>query len=248
MKIIINCDDLGASDQVNESIFSLMGRRLVTSATLLINFPKAEVAANRLHKYPHCSFGVHLNITGGRPLSRHPGLGPLLNENGEFANNIRRIPITSSLRHAVFAEWCAQLEHAIALGVPISHLDSHHHTHCIPGLFGALKGVQRKFNIRKVRITQNLAGSSEVKSSLLLVSKFLWNLALRNFYQTKTTDSFTSFATFYERLLESYPLKGTYELMCHPGSDKYQSETELLCGHWNDLVSSDVQLISYNEL
>ncbi len=35
MKIIVNADDLGASAEVNEAIFGMMGRGRVTSATIM---------------------------------------------------------------------------------------------------------------------------------------------------------------------------------------------------------------------
>ena len=45
MKLILNCDDLGISESVNECIFALMEQEKVTSATLLMNCPFAEAAA-----------------------------------------------------------------------------------------------------------------------------------------------------------------------------------------------------------
>ncbi len=59
MKIIINCDDLGASVTINECIFELMEQRRVTSATLLTNGSAVEDAVRQIGKYPECSFGVH---------------------------------------------------------------------------------------------------------------------------------------------------------------------------------------------
>jgi predicted glycoside hydrolase/deacetylase ChbG (UPF0249 family) len=248
LKLIINCDDLGISELVNASIFALMEQRRVTSATLLMNASAIETAALQLRNYPECSFGVHLNVTEFVPLSGHPGLNPLLNANGAFAENIRRIPLTSSVRQAVFAEWCAQVERAIAWGIPVSHLDSHHHAHTVPGLFGVLKDVQREFGIRKVRLTRNLAGTSESKPMALMAMKAAWNFMLRHWYSTRTTDRFTSFGAFYERLQAGHKLEGTIELACHPGGEDFAAETELLKGPWKEKLQRNVELMSYNEL
>jgi predicted glycoside hydrolase/deacetylase ChbG (UPF0249 family) len=225
-----------------------MEQQRVTSATLLVNAPMAEAAASQISRFPQCSFGVHLNAMNFKPLSTHPGLKPLLNEEGDFAGNIRWIPLTSTIRQGVFAEWCAQIKRAMALGISVSHLDSHFHVHTLPGLFGVLKRVQREFGIRKVRISRNLAGSREPMPRALRASKGTWNFALRRFYSTRTANGFTSFGEFYDRLQAGLKLKGTLELMCHPGAENCRAETELLSTPWQDEVPGGVQLISYNEL
>src|ERR1035437_1825113 len=120
MRIILNCDDLGASQTVNDSIFALMAQKRVTSATLLVNGPAIKDAIARIGQYPECSFGMHLNIAEYTPLSSHPGLLPLLNEKGELASRVREINLSESVQNGVYEEWSAQIESAIALGVPIS--------------------------------------------------------------------------------------------------------------------------------
>jgi len=118
MRIIINCDDLGANATVNDRILELMEQRRVTSATLMMNAPAIEDAVRRIGNYPYCSFGVHLNATEFAPLSAHPGLRTLLNDEGEFAGNARRdpinIPLSAAACEGVYAEWCAQIERARA--------------------------------------------------------------------------------------------------------------------------------------
>jgi predicted glycoside hydrolase/deacetylase ChbG (UPF0249 family) len=225
-----------------------MEQEKVTSATLLMNCPFTEATAAQLARYRQCSFGVHLNTTAFFPLTAHPGLKPLLNNQGEFAGNIRRIKLTSTIRQGVFAEWSAQIERAIALGVPISHLDSHHHTHTIPALFGVLKAVQRQFGIRKIRLTRNVFARSESKSNALLVSKALWNFMLRSCYSTRTTSGLTSFGSFYERLHTGPKLPDEIEVMCHPGGTGFEAENQLLGGSWKEDLPRGTQLISYNHL
>jgi predicted glycoside hydrolase/deacetylase ChbG (UPF0249 family) len=248
MRLILNGDDLGVSESVNECIFALMEQEKVTSATLLMNCPFTEATAAQLARYRQCSFGVHLNTTAFFPLTAHPGLKPLLNNQGEFAGNIRRIKLTSTIRQGVFAEWSAQIERAIALGVPISHLDSHHHTHTSPALFGVLKAVQRQFGIRKIRLTRNVFARSESKSNALLVSKALWNFMLRSCYSTRTTSGLTSFGSFYERLHTGPKLPDEIEVMCHPGGTGFEAENQLLGGSWKEDLPRGTQLISYNHL
>src|SRR5436305_1283035 len=112
-----------------------MSRQCITSATLMANAPAIEDAASRAGDYHWCSFGVHLCLTDFRPLCSHPGLAPLLNADGLFCNVIRSVEITKTIRDAVIAEWSAQIEKLRALGLKLSHIDSHQHVHTIPGLF-----------------------------------------------------------------------------------------------------------------
>jgi predicted glycoside hydrolase/deacetylase ChbG (UPF0249 family) len=248
VKIIINCDDLGMSQPVNDAIFDLMKKGRVTSATLMVNGGAVEDAVNRLGQFPHCSFGVHLNGTEFAPVSSHPGLAPLLNDKGEFAGNLRKVPFTSAIRAGMLAEWTAQVERAMTLGIPISHVDSHHHVHTEPRLFRILKQVQRRFSIRRIRISRNLYGTRESIPLTLRVSKAGWNFALRHYVPTRTTQTFGSFSMFYERAQAGIPWHGPIELMVHPGAARFAAETALLWGDWKRQFANNSELISFNDL
>lgn len=259
MRIIINCDDLGESTFINDCILDLMEAGCVTSATLLMNGPAVDDAVRRIGRYPHGSFGVHLNVTQFRPLCSHHGLAPLLNEKGEFegrekfGGNLRHMRLTAGIKEGIFAEWSAQIERAFALRIPVSHLDSHHCTHMIPSLFRIFKKVQKKYGISKIRITENVFGVHETVSPTRRAVKFALNFAFRHYVQTKTTDGFCAFLTFHERLLAGLGWHGSIELMCHPGNtgnkrEEYAYEAELLRGNWREELANNAKLISYNEL
>ena len=162
VEVIVNADDLGATQTVNDAVFDLMDQKLVTSATLIANGPYVEEACQQIKRYPHCSFGVHLNVTEFSPLSGLSKVGALLGPHGDFAREqIRNISINSTLAEGIFEEFCAQIQRLLSLGVRIGHIDSHEHVHTIPKVFPILKKVQRRFNIRKVRISRNIYGLDE---------------------------------------------------------------------------------------
>jgi len=251
MKIIVNCDDLGANAKVNDDILELMGQGRVTSATLMMNAPAVEEAIGRIGGY-RGSFGVHLNLSEFAPLSSHPGLRPLLDEKGEFSGVIRQdcesLPLTAAIRDGVYAEWCAQIERALALGVPISHIDSHHHVHTRPGFLCLLKRIRQKFGIRRMRLRPNVSGITRPIRLPRRNRNFAWNLLLRHYAGATTTDGFAAFSAFHERLQAGKGWQGTIELMCHPGRDRYAAETELLRTDWLQQLAGDAQLIGYNDL
>ena len=249
MRIIVNADDLGIRPEVNEAIFELMSRQRISSATLLANGAAAEHAARELHRFPSCSFGAHLNLTEFRPLTSHPGLRAILDESGEFRKDaIRAVAITPELQDAALEEWSAQVKKLLSLGVPLSHFDSHHHTHTIPGLFRVLKRLQKRFGIRRVRLTQNIYPPDAPAPRKLMWSKVMWNAALRWWYRTSTTGGFTSAERFIEMSRAGRLPYRSVELMAHPGGPAFEAETQLLAGPWREYLPFPATLITYNNL
>lgn len=244
-RIIINADDLGYSTSVNEAVFKLLEAGRVTSSTLIVNGPAAEAAARELHNWPSASFGVHLNVTEFTPLSCGDNSESPWNRDGR---DVFSIPRTREVRKAIAAEWSAQVQRAIDMGVPVSHLDAHHHVHTIPALFPALKDVQRKFGIRKVRLTRNIFDLGEQTRPGLRQGKALWNYCLRHYYRTRTTDRFCGFSIFHSRLMAGEPWEGTVELMCHPGNAAFALETSRVDSPWCSALAPDAKFISYNDL
>jgi predicted glycoside hydrolase/deacetylase ChbG (UPF0249 family) len=249
MKVIVNADDLGISPEVNEAIFLLMAQGRVTSATLMANGAAAEDAARRAKELSRCSFGVHLNATEFPPLTTQDGLLPILDKEGRFNGNaIRKVALTDKLRAAIFAEWSAQIERAQGMGLRVSHLDSHHHVHTVPGLFPVLKQLQRRFGIRKVRTTMNIYCARVPGRLPKLAQKAVWNFALRHYYRTITTDGFTSLQIFSEAAHERKINHRSVELMVHPGGVSYGEENRILDTDWWREIPVKIEHINYNEL
>lgn len=253
MRVIINSDDLGMSPVVNERILDLMSRRRITSASILANGPSVEQAIRLIPKGTGCSLGVHLNLTEFEPLTpaRHlGGLRAYLNENGAFAGerNMSNLSISPSLREGIYRELRLQVEKVVALGVKISHLDSHNHVHTIPHVFPILKRLQREFGIRKVRTTWNIYPPQKPVSMALRIRKKVWDFSLRRLYRTRTTQGLTTFAIFYDLARKEELSCSSIELMTHPGHAEYEEETRLLDRDWENEILFPVDLISYHAL
>ena len=252
MDLIVNADDLGMSQEVNEAIFHLMGKRIVTSATIMANGPAVLRAIEGSKQFPSCSFGVHLNLTEFRPLSRNEGLRDLLNENGEFSGILERAPgsikKTRKLLSAMADEWCHQIGFLQKAGVQVSHLDSHQHVHTIPFVFPVLKYVQAKCGIRRVRSTRNVYKAGVCPSKAKVWAKEAYRLLLRRFYTTRTTHVFMDFSTFYERAVLGRQTWLSAEVMVHPGSSRDYEENRLVDSNWLDQLGGSARLINYSDL
>src|SRR5262249_45381206 len=138
------------------------------------------------------------------------------------------------------------IERIAACGVSISHFDSHHHVHTRPFLFPVLKQLQRRYGVRRVRLSKNFYAADRRCAAGLLWRKHAFNSALRSIYRTRTTDVFTEFLTYCQSRGQSSLRDGTIELMVHPGGPGAGAETALLDSDWARRFG--VRLISYAEL
>ncbi len=233
MKIIVNADDFGISRQVNDAILDLINAGHITSTTLLANGPAIKDAIERIPEGNNCSFGVHLNISEFKPLTDTHQLQSLLNTTGCFKYNFEDLHISSAVKKAIFVEWCAQIEKILQHGINISHIDSHNHVHTLPQLFFTLKKVQRKYAIRKVRITKNIYTENlPCQSRILFFKKQLWILLLKNVFWTKTTSGFTDLISFLDPMVQKQMHHKIIEIMVHPGSDLFEEDLSTLkAGH-----------------
>jgi predicted glycoside hydrolase/deacetylase ChbG (UPF0249 family) len=251
MRLIINADDLGATEAINDAIFELMGEGLVSSATTMANAPALEHALQRIPQYPRCSFGVHLNITAFAPLRPDKALEPLLDESGCLTRKVEKRRLSPATLRAIYAEFCAQIERLQKAGVAVSHFDSHHHAHHLPALFPVIKAVQRRFGLRKVRASLDIYPAETLVPAARRFKKNLFNFCLRRLYATRTADHFGPFIDFYARLEEAPAWQNqTLELMVHPGAKTplYVEEVRLLRSAWRDRLPAPPEIISYHEL
>jgi predicted glycoside hydrolase/deacetylase ChbG (UPF0249 family) len=247
MLLIVNADDLGASEVINNETFALMESGLVTSATLMANAPAFEHAVKHVKQFPNCSFGVHLNLTAFPPLSGLKYLAPVL-RNGEFSRELLTKRLLCELRRELEQELILQVQRVFDAGVLVTHFDSHHSIHFSPHLFSVVKAVQRYFGVRKLRSTVEELSERWVLHTL---KGRLYSYALRRVYTTITPDCWCEVRRFHAALVRnSLPRFRCLELMVHPGSRDARDleEIAILRSNWQQLLPADVQLGSYRLL
>jgi predicted glycoside hydrolase/deacetylase ChbG (UPF0249 family) len=251
MLIILNADDLGTSQDINDEIFALMRAGLVTSASIIANAPSFEHAAAQVRRFLNCSFGVHLNLTVFPPISSSWNLAPILDENGQLSAKLFQSSITPDLRNALLSELTQQIQRVLDAGIPVSHFDSHQHIHTIPALFPVLKSLQRTFGVKKVRSTISLLPSGQHMKPVRSVKKELFRLALRHVYATKSPEGLGDFRDFHAALrCGCLPRFRCLELMVHPGTNnpQYNEEVNLLRSDWRRFLPPEVELGNYHSI
>ena len=156
-RIIINADDFGLCDGVNEAVARAHSDGILTSATIMVNMPAAEKAVKIAKKLPSLGVGVHLNLNEGQPISKDPGIDRLLDSDGQFAHSPLKLSLLSlaghKIREAIRTELAAQIQWVIDHGLKPTHLDSHKHIHSFPALFSIVCQSARRFQISAIRWT-----------------------------------------------------------------------------------------------
>src|SRR5579883_187999 len=223
-----------------------MAEKRVTSATLMANGPAFEDAVRRLAAFCACSFGVHLNLTEFVPVSHGEGTKLLTGDDGLMRKSMMSARPAPAIWKAAYEELCAQIERVQRAGVVISHFDSHHHVHTVPFMLPVIKALQRRFGIRKVRLSKNIYTSGAPCSKALKIKKALYNRALRA--GSSTTEGFTEFVSFVSAARAGWMPHQTVELMVHPGAPGSEPETMLLQSKWEDALPFAVRHVNYNDL
>jgi chitin disaccharide deacetylase len=241
--LIVNADDLGWTEGVNQGIAEGHREGLVTSASLLANGRAFDSALAVARENPALGVGVHLNLSDGPPTAKAEEVQGLLNEAGHLEDGpeglLLRIVSGSLPLGEVEREWDEQIQKVRDAGIQPTHVDGHKHVQMLPGLFEIALRLAKKHGVRAIRVSHEesklrsvLASSGEQKIGVVLKQgvqarglKLLARDArkMADHAGLATTDYFCGIARTgaltregVQHLLESLP-DGTTELMCHPG-------------------------------
>ena len=242
-RLIVNADDFGLAESVNDGIISAHDFGILTSASLLANGLAFGHAIASSLPFPGLSLGVHLNLSSGVPVSPAALIPTLVNERGELYLAPVRLGI-GILRRRIRLEHLrtelrAQVIKVFGAGVTPTHLDGHLHVHVLPQIAPIVIEIAREFCIRNVRcpaedlettlpLLWQFNGASIAALKRSAIAYGVTSLARRFREQLRTAalvcpDAFCGLAhtgflnlRTLTALLASTPC-GATELMCHPG-------------------------------
>ncbi len=235
-RLIVNGDDFGLSDRVNEAILHAHQHGILTNTSLMVGAQAWHEAVELARATPSLQVGLHLTLVQGQSVLSHRHIPQLTDHSGNFLHNPTRAGLryffSPRARSQVQDECRAQIERFLATGLPLAHIDGHVNIHLHPVVLNSLLGLAKEYGVRAMRLTQEdlacsltldpraairkrwesfifirLARHAEKK---LAAAGLVWPDALFGLHQTGRVD-------------EPYLLKllprlqaGVTELYCHP--------------------------------
>ncbi len=221
MKILINADDFGLTKGITDGILKAHTDGVVQSTTLMMNGNAVEYAISEAKKHSSLQIGIHLVLTWGKPLTNEAAI--LTDSNGFFKYTKEEKELKAEDLQAIKNEWQAQIEAFLATGLPLHHIDSHHHVHGWEPLKPVIIELANRYHV-PVRYTETLQNERD-----LLLTEQIW----LDFYDSGVDDNLFSQL---EKLSAT-----SVEVMTHPGfvdrdlhqvssyTAKREKELELLC-------------------
>ena len=259
-RLIINADDFGYTRGVNRAIVEAHTRGVVTSSTLMAKGEAFDEAAQMAKTMPHLSIGCHVVLIDGEPALDSNKVASLT-EGHRFRDGLKTFAARALAGRIdggeVTAEAAAQIRTLQAAGVPVSHVDTHKHTHLFPQILRPVLGAAKECGVRAIR--NPFGPRFPLRSNQLLARPNLWTRfaemrILRGFAGKfhaavdcegfVTTDGTlgievtgTLDETLFQAIAQSIP-DGTWEFVCHPG----YNDADLQAAHTRLRESRETEL------
>lgn len=237
-QLIVNADDFGLHPLINAGIIKGHQDGFITSTSLMPSAPCWQEAVRLAEENPRLGIGVHLTLVGGvSSVLPKEQVSSLLDDEGLFLPDYvafaKRYYSGAVKKAELEAELRAQLERALSCGVNITHIDSHQHTHVLPGINSLVLKLSNEYNIIRVRIPKEgylftggfqtgvgrLIGRSGLSFCADMAALRADSLGLRHpqhFYGMLAGGHLN--AQLIANILRQLP-EGVSEIMTHPGLD-----------------------------
>ncbi len=142
-KLVVNADDFGRSSPINQGIIEAHQKGIVTSASLMTDREGFDDAVRLAKTNPKLGIGLHLDLDSFFQVEH--GVGRLLGYKDPS------LPL-----EAIAKETERQIQKVFSTGLPIHHLDGHHHSHLRPELFATIAALTAKHKIKVIRYFQRI--------------------------------------------------------------------------------------------
>lgn len=157
-RLIVNADDFGMSEAVNEAVIRAYKEGVLTTASLMVTGESFDQAVKLARENPGLGVGIHLVTVIGRSILPKADIPSLVDENRNFSNN----PTAAGLwyfflpqaRRQLRIELEAQFVKFHSTGLPLSHIDAHLHLHVHPVIFRAALELGEKYGCRRMRVPE----------------------------------------------------------------------------------------------
>lgn len=247
-RLIVNADDFGRSDLINQAVVRAHREGILTSTSLMVNEPAAAAAIQLARANPTLGVGLHLTLACGAAALPPGKIPDLANASGRFSDNAPaagcRYFFSPRCRQQLRLEIEAQVEKFHATGLVLDHVNGHLNIHLHPVVLRILVENASRWGIRALRLTRDLfflnarlaSGQWGYRTSHAVIFDLLsWRarplLAQRNIRHTAVVFGLLQNgrvdAAYVKKLLPRLPA-GDSELYSHPLLGQPQDEFEAL--------------------
>jgi hopanoid biosynthesis associated protein HpnK len=269
-RLIVNADDFGRSQSINQAVVRAHREGILTSASLMVNAPFAGEAVALARQNPALGVGLHLTLACGASALPSKIIPQLVNPQQQFSDQ----PVRAGWRYFASAkcraqlrlEIAAQFEKFHATALPLDHLNAHLHLHLHPVVFAILMDNAARWRITAMRLTDDWFGLNarlasgrwfyrlshaaifrllSARARPLLAQKAIRHTrAVFGLLQNTRVDS-----AYVARLLPLLP-PGDYELYSHPSLGQFTNEFDALINPTIKSLASQlgIQLVRYQDL
>lgn len=275
--LIINADDFGMSQEVNEGIKRGIEAGVITSVSVMMNMPYSDDAITFLQKHPEVSVGLHFNITEGSPTLKPKQITTLIREDNSYfhwSSLLIKLVLRQCSMEEVNRALINQYRRLKSTGLKITHIDSHHHIHLFPSIFNGVVNFAHQEKVAALRSRRfNLWSlSNSIRKGVLPKQCLILSVCLFNNFFSKNSLDLSGVNSIYDlnwdtHLTEEKFLKiirnlsaGVTEIICHPavmskdGNEKFlrprKHGLDLLLSKsfLHELKKNQIQLISRHQL
>ena len=155
--LVVTADDFGLSRAVNAAVVRAHREGILTAASLMVAEEAANEAVELARTLPTLSVGLHVVLADGRPALPAREIPHLVGADGRLERDPARAGLrwaaSAAARRELAREIAAQFERFEATGLPLSHVDGHHHLHLHPAAFPVIAGLAARHGARGIRLT-----------------------------------------------------------------------------------------------
>ena len=156
VRLIVNADDFGLTPGINRAIVELHAAGAVSSATLMATGPAFADAVRLARAHPGLGIGCHVVFADGIPAAPPETIPTLLGSHRRtFRRSLKHFALAALFRHMkpaeVEREAIAQIQILQRAGICVTHVDTHKHTHMLPGITAPLLRAAEATGISALR-------------------------------------------------------------------------------------------------
>lgn len=187
--LLVNADDYGISQNVNEAIKLGILDGVIDRATVMVNMPYAEEAYNLAKENKYLmKIGLHINLVEGVPLTENIKKTSLC-DNGLFNGSISNAEYKTgfikdeNILKCIEEEIDAQMKKFISMGFMLRHLDSHQHSHIKPSVFPIVHKLAYENDFNSMRLA-SVIPSDHPKLTTRIYKKII-NMRIKKFNKSR---------------------------------------------------------------